>query len=57
MSLGTVQKALNRLAIEGWVIRKRGHGSFVADPERSITEVYDMITKTVSRFSKASDAV
>jgi GntR family transcriptional regulator len=40
MSLGTVQKALNRLAIEGWVIREHGRGTFVADPHRSIKEVW-----------------
>jgi GntR family transcriptional regulator len=40
MSLGTVQKALNRLAIDGWVIRKHGHGTFVANPERPVTEVW-----------------
>jgi GntR family transcriptional regulator len=34
MSLGTVQKALNRLAIEGWVLREHGRGTFVADPNR-----------------------
>jgi GntR family transcriptional regulator len=40
MSLGTVQKALNRLAIEGWVIREHGRGTFVADPHRSIKQVW-----------------
>jgi len=40
MSLGTVQKALIRLAIDGWVVRKHGHGTFVANPERPITEVW-----------------
>jgi GntR family transcriptional regulator len=40
MSLGTVQKALNRLAIDGWVVRKHGHGTFVANPKRPVTEVW-----------------
>jgi len=40
MSLGTTQKALNRLAIEGWVVRKHGHGTFVANAQRSIAEVW-----------------
>lgn len=35
MSLGTVQKTLNRLAIEGWVVREHGRGTFVSDPNRA----------------------
>lgn len=40
MSLGTVQKVLNRQAIDGWVVRRHGHGTFVANPERPVTEVW-----------------
>src|SRR3981081_2848773 len=36
-SLGTVQKALNRLAIDGWVLREHGRGTFVSYPDR-VTE-------------------
>jgi GntR family transcriptional regulator len=39
MSLGTVQKTLNRLAIEGWVLREHGRGTFVADPSRPTQDV------------------
>jgi GntR family transcriptional regulator len=39
MSLGTVQKTLNRLAIEGWVLREHGRGTFVADPNRATQDV------------------
>jgi GntR family transcriptional regulator len=39
MSLGTVQKTLNRLAIEGWVVREHGRGTFVADPNRATQDV------------------
>jgi len=39
MSLGTVQKTLNRLAIEGWVLREHGRGTFVADPNRPTQDV------------------
>jgi GntR family transcriptional regulator len=39
MSLGTVQKALNRLAIEGWVVREHGRGTFVTDPNRASQDV------------------
>src|ERR1700751_224338 len=39
MSLGTVQKTLNRLAIEGWVSREHGRGTFVADPNRATQDV------------------
>lgn len=39
MSLGTVQKTLNRLAIEGWVIREHGRGTFVTDPNRATQDV------------------
>lgn len=39
MSLGTVQKTLNRLAIEGWVVREHGRGTFVADPNRASQDV------------------
>jgi GntR family transcriptional regulator len=40
MSLGTVQKALNRLAIEGWVIREHGRGTFVSNPDRPTEDVW-----------------
>jgi DNA-binding GntR family transcriptional regulator len=40
MSLGTVQKALNRLAIEGWIVREHGRGTFVADPDRTTQDVW-----------------
>src|SRR3984885_7414799 len=39
MSLGTVQKTLNRLAIEGWVVREHGRGTFVTDPNRASQDV------------------
>jgi GntR family transcriptional regulator len=39
MSLGTVQKTLNRLAIEGWVVREHGRGTFVTDPNRATQDV------------------
>ena len=39
ISLGTVQKTLNRLAIEGWVVREHGRGTFVADPNRATQDV------------------
>jgi len=39
MSLGTVQKTLNRLAIEGWVVREHGRGTFVTDPNRAGQDV------------------
>jgi GntR family transcriptional regulator len=39
MSLGTVQKTLNRLAIEGWVVREHGRGTFVTDPNRVTQDV------------------
>jgi len=39
MSLGTVQKTLNRLAIEGWVVREHGRGTFVTDPNRATLDV------------------
>ena len=39
MSLGTVQKTLNRLAIEGWVAREHGRGTFVTDPNRATQDV------------------
>ncbi|MBV8101162.1 MAG: GntR family transcriptional regulator [Verrucomicrobia bacterium] len=39
LSLGTVQKTLNRLAIEGWVVREHGRGTFVADPNRATQDV------------------
>jgi GntR family transcriptional regulator len=39
MSLGTVQKTLNRLAIEGWVVREHGRGTFVTDPNRVSQDV------------------
>jgi GntR family transcriptional regulator len=40
MSLGTVQKALNRLAVEGWVIREHGRGTFVSYPNRTSQDVW-----------------
>jgi GntR family transcriptional regulator len=40
MSLGTVQKALNRLAIDGWVVREHGRGTFVSYPDRSTEDVW-----------------
>lgn len=40
MSLGTVQKALNRLAIEGWVVREHGRGTFVSYPDRATEDVW-----------------
>jgi GntR family transcriptional regulator len=39
ISLGTVQKTLNRLAIEGWVVREHGRGTFVTDPQRASQDV------------------
>jgi GntR family transcriptional regulator len=39
ISLGTVQKTLNRLAIEGWVVREHGRGTFVTDPQRVSQDV------------------
>jgi GntR family transcriptional regulator len=39
ISLGTVQKTLNRLAIEGWVVREHGRGTFVTDPNRATQDV------------------
>jgi GntR family transcriptional regulator len=39
MSLGTVQKTLNRLAIEGWMLREHGRGTYVADPNRATQDV------------------
>ena len=39
LSLGTVQKTLNRLAIEGWVVREHGRGTFVTDPNRATQDV------------------
>ena len=40
MSLGTVQKALNRLAIDGWVVREHGRGTFVSYPDRVTEDVW-----------------
>lgn len=40
ISLGTVQKTLNRLASEGWITREHGRGTFVAEPRRPITEIW-----------------
>lgn len=40
ISLGTVQKTLNRLASEGWITREHGRGTFVAEPRRPITELW-----------------
>jgi len=40
MSLGTVQKALNRLAIDGWVVREHGRGTFVSCPDRVTEDVW-----------------
>lgn len=39
-SLGTVQKALAQLAEEGWVRREHGRGTFVAEPRRSVKELW-----------------
>ena len=39
ISLGTVQKSLNRLAIEGWVVREHGRGTFVSRPDRATEDV------------------
>jgi GntR family transcriptional regulator len=38
VSLGTIQKALSRLALEGFVTREHGRGTFVAAPKRSFAE-------------------
>lgn len=40
ISLGTVQKALNQLASEGWVSREHGRGSFIAEPRKPVQELW-----------------
>lgn len=38
LSLGTVQRALRELASQGYVVRRQGYGTFVADGGREMTE-------------------
>ncbi|HZP79059.1 MAG TPA: GntR family transcriptional regulator [Pseudolabrys sp.] len=40
ISLGTVQKALNGLAADGWLSREHGRGTFIAASRRSVTELW-----------------
>src|ERR1700747_1647126 len=51
MSLGTVQKTLNRLAIEGWVAREHGRGTFVTDPNRATRDVPFYLSLVLFGFS------
>ena len=37
-SLGTVQKALNRLADDGYLLRRQGHGTFITDAEKRLRD-------------------
>src|SRR5581483_11435403 len=40
ISPGTVQKALNGLAADGWLSREHGRGTFIAASRRSVTELW-----------------
>ncbi len=42
VSLGTVQRALGRLADDGTLIREHGRGTFVAAPRRPVDELWQM---------------
>jgi GntR family transcriptional regulator len=38
VSLGTIQRAMGSLVSEGWVMRRRGAGSFVAEPRKLLEQ-------------------
>lgn len=40
VSLGTVQKALNALHADGLIERRQGHGTYVSEPRRPMTELW-----------------
>lgn len=40
VGLSTVQKALGKLVDEGFIVRRRGLGSFIADPKGQVPEVH-----------------
>ena len=42
ISLGTVQKALGRLATDGTLVREHGRGTFVAEPRRPVDELWQI---------------
>lgn len=42
ISLGTVQRSLGRLALEGTLLREHGRGTFVARAQRSVDEVWQL---------------
>ncbi|GKX32938.1 MAG: hypothetical protein MnENMB40S_05560 [Rhizobiaceae bacterium MnEN-MB40S] len=40
VSLGTVQKSLNALRLDGYIERHQGHGTYVSAPRRRMTELW-----------------
>ena len=42
ISLGTVQRALGRLAADGTLVRKQGRGTFVSEPRRPVDELWQL---------------
>jgi len=42
ISLGTVQKAMGRLANDGTLVREHGRGTFVAEPRRPVDELWQI---------------